>query len=148
MRTGKAKIIGMVREVVGLKKDGSTFSLELAVSEMWMPDGEGDNKKSFVGSCKNIEERKQNEEKIMKAREEAEKANTAKSEFLARMSHELRTPLNAILGFSQLEIMKLKMSGEDEAKNKNIQQIYDSGSHLLELMNEVLDLPRIESGIS
>lgn len=147
LQSGIAKIIGMVREVVGLRKDGSTFPLELAVSEMWMSDGKGDNKKSFVGSCKNIEERKQHEEQIIKAREEAETANRSKSEFLARMSHELRTPLNAILGFSQLELMKTKSSGKDETKEKNIQQIYDSGNHLLDLVNEVLDLSRIESGI-
>ncbi len=149
LQTGNKKIIGMGREVVGLRKNGSTFPMELAVSEMWMPDSKGQNRKTFVGSCKNIEERKQNEEKIVKAREEAEKANRAKSEFLARMSHELRTPLNAILGFSQLEMMRFQSRGDEEAEiqSRNIKMIYDSGNHLLELVNEVLDLSRIESGI-
>ena len=76
------------------------------------------------------------------AREEAEHANQAKSEFLSSMSHELRTPLNAILGFSQL----LELDEEDDTKKKNIKEIVDGGNHLLELINEVLDLAKIESG--
>ncbi|NIR51293.1 MAG: HAMP domain-containing protein [candidate division Zixibacteria bacterium] len=76
---------------------------------------------------------------------EAEKANRAKSEFLSRMSHELRTPLNAVLGFAQiLEIETRKK--QDTSQRASIQQILNGGKHLLELVNEILDLARIESG--
>lgn len=76
------------------------------------------------------------------AREEAERANIAKSEFLSRMSHELRTPLNAILGFGQL----LELSPLSAEDVQSTQQIVKAGRHLLDLINEVLDIARIESG--
>ncbi len=79
---------------------------------------------------------------ITAARDEAERANRAKSEFLSRMSHELRTPLNAILGFGQL----LAMDRADPARAANVREILTAGRHLLELINEVLDLSRIEAG--
>ena len=81
---------------------------------------------------------------LITARNEAESASTAKSEFLSRMSHELRTPLNAILGFSQ--ILQLDSDRMPEIQKGNIQEILDAGHHLLKLINEVLDLARIESG--
>jgi signal transduction histidine kinase/HAMP domain-containing protein len=76
------------------------------------------------------------------AKDEAERANLAKSEFLSRMSHELRTPLNAILGFGQLLELELKVGD----KADNVREILLAGRHLLALINEVLDLARIESG--
>ncbi|MDE3154733.1 MAG: response regulator [Acidobacteriota bacterium] len=76
------------------------------------------------------------------AKEEAESANHAKSDFLSRMSHDLRTPLNAILGFAQL----LELEQQDEASRDHVAQILQAGRHLLGLINEVLDIARIEAG--
>ncbi len=89
-----------------------------------------------------ITERIRVEEELKKARTEAEEANLAKSEFLSRMSHELRTPMNSILGFAQL----LEMGGLNPAQMKGVGHILKSGKHLLELINEVLDISRIEAG--
>jgi len=89
-----------------------------------------------------ITEHKRRDEALSRAKEEAERANCAKSDFLSRMSHELRTPLNAILGFAQLlEMARLKGLHRD-----HVAQILKAGRHLLTLINEVLDISRIESG--
>ncbi len=87
-------------------------------------------------------ERQSAEESIRLAREQAETANRAKSEFLSRMSHELRTPLNAILGFTQL----LELDKPNPSQAESISHISRAGQHLLLLINEVLDIARIESG--
>ena len=76
------------------------------------------------------------------ARESAEAANRSKSEFLSRMSHELRTPLNAVLGFGQL----LELDELEASQRESVEQIIKGGRHLLELINEVLDISRIETG--
>ena len=81
---------------------------------------------------------------LIKARDEAERANQAKSDFLSRMSHELRTPLNAILGFGQM--LEISSSTLSDVQNSNVQDILDAGHHLLKLINELLNLARIESG--
>ena len=91
---------------------------------------------------RDITQRKENEVLLQEGKETADRANRAKSEFLSRMSHELRTPLNAIIGFSQLfEPDKL-----DSDECENLEQILKAGRHLLALINEVLDLSRIEAG--
>jgi CheY-like chemotaxis protein len=89
-----------------------------------------------------ITARKKSEDEVKLARLEAERANLAKSEFLSRMSHDLRTPLNAILGFAQL--LELEEHGPEHADS--VRQILSGGRHLLDLINEVLDITRIESG--
>jgi PAS domain S-box-containing protein len=86
--------------------------------------------------------RKKNEAELKKARDEAEKSNRAKSEFISRMSHELRTPMNSILGFAQL----FSMGTLTETQRKGVDHILNSGKHLLRLINEVLDISKIESG--
>jgi PAS domain S-box-containing protein len=82
------------------------------------------------------------EEALAAAKEEAERANAAKSEFMSRMSHELRTPLNSVLGFAQILQMELESSDDLEL----VDHVYKSGQHLLTLINEVLDISRVESG--
>jgi PAS domain S-box-containing protein len=86
---------------------------------------------------------KEAEERVRKAKNEAEKANNAKSTFLSSMSHELRTPLNAIMGFSQLAIKNTYLSDQ---QRDNAGQIYSAGEHLLRLINDVLDLAQVEAG--
>ncbi|MEI7724917.1 MAG: PAS domain S-box protein [Bacteroidota bacterium] len=105
----------------------------------WDDDG---NPLLMSGTHQDITERKQTENEIRKARNEAEKANHAKSEFLSRMSHELRTPMNSILGFAQL----LNMGELTPKQKKSVNYILSSGKHLLVLIDEVLDISRIESG--
>jgi len=91
-----------------------------------------------LGIALDVTERRRAEE----ARAEADRANRAKSEFLSRMSHELRTPLHAILGFAQL----LEMDALRPKQQESVRQILKAGHHLLQLINEVLDIARIEAG--
>ncbi len=144
---------GRGREVAGRRKDGSVFTLEIAVSELWLG-----GKRYFTGILRDITARKQIEAErdrldqilkeknteLEKARIVADKANLAKSDFLSSMSHELRTPLNAILGFAQL--MEIGAPPPTPAQKRNVDQILKAGWYLLELINEILDLALIESG--
>ena len=137
---GEARIIGIGREVSGRRKDGSVFPMEIAVSEVGM-----DGDRLFTGLVRDITERKKVEQELVAASQAAVAANQAKSEFLSSMSHELRTPLNAIMGYAQLlrDYSEQPLTAEQRA---GIEQILDGGQHLLVLINEVLDLSRIESG--
>jgi PAS domain S-box-containing protein len=144
---------GLGREVMGRRKDGSVFPLEMAASEMWLG-----GKRYFTGMLRDNTARKRVEAEralldqalqdknveLEKARLVAEKANVAKSDFLSSMSHELRTPLNAILGFTQL--MESGSPPPTPSQKKNLDQILKAGWYLLELINEILDLALIESG--
>ncbi len=141
LQTGNAKIIGIGREVIGLRKDGSQFPLELAVSAMWIRET-----LLFSGIVRDITARKRSEDQLLQAKEEAEQANHAKSEFLSRMSHELRTPMNSVLGFAQLLKGDTKNPLADY-QIENVDRIYSAGKHLLRIINEVLDLARIEAGL-
>jgi PAS domain S-box-containing protein len=130
---------GPVRELEAVirRKDGELRTIILSADTIYL----GETKCLLTVSV-DITERKLAEEEIRKARMEAEKANVAKSEFLSRMSHELRTPMNSILGFAQL----LEMGQMNPSQKKGVNHIMRSGKHLLSLINEVLDISRIEAG--
>ena len=124
-------------EVEVLKKDGSLmtglFSADLILIG---------NDLCFLTMMVDITDRIRAEEEIRQARAAAEKADLSKSEFLSRMSHELRTPLNSILGFAQL----LDMAELNPGQKKGVGHIMRSGKHLLKMINEVLEISRIEAG--
>lgn len=122
-------------EFVNRKKDGTFYEENVLVVPIKGHSGEIMN---FVAVKENITE-------LRKARKQAENANRAKSKFLSNMSHELRTPLNAINGFSQLMLKSKKNPLNDKQRNM-AEQIAAAGDHLLQLINEVLDLARIEAG--
>jgi PAS domain S-box-containing protein len=96
----------------------------------------------LLGISEDITERRAAERAADAARTEAERANHAKSDFLSRMSHELRTPLNAVIGFAQL----LQLDPLEDEQRESVEQILKAGRHLLGLINEVLDIARIEAG--
>ncbi|BBI72552.2 hypothetical protein HAALTHF_22170n [Vreelandella aquamarina] len=99
----------------------------------------------LINLYRQMAEREQVTKDLAAARDQAEKANKAKSEFLSSMSHELRTPLNAIIGFAQL-LSKGRRDPLSEKQQRQVGQIEKSGQHLLSLINEVLDLAKIEAG--
>ncbi|WP_307419607.1 sensor histidine kinase [Azospirillum rugosum] len=149
-----SRIIGSDREVLAVRRDGSTFPITLAVSAVRLEGrledeagsrGEEGGQCVFVGVIRDITKRKQQEAELLASKSQAEMANRAKSEFLANMSHELRTPLNAIIGFS--EILDSEFFGKLNDRQKACaKDIHDSGKHLLDIVNAVLDMSKIEAG--
>ena len=124
-----------------VRKDGARFWANVVITPLHDDAGV---LRGFSKVTRDITERRQTEEAVQAARREAEAASAAKSAFLSRTSHELRTPLNAILGFAQL----LELDARDPAPTEQeaVAQILQAGRHLLALIDEVLDIARIESG--
>ena len=136
----------VVVELLNYTKGGTPFWVELSIVPIADERGWYTH---WVSIQRDVTARKESEALLIRAcdeadraRDEAEAANRAKSEFLSRMSHELRTPLNAILGFGQL----LELEEQNENNRESTEQILKAGRHLLELINEVLDISRIETG--
>jgi PAS domain S-box-containing protein len=137
----------------GALQDGTPFDLELPLQtlsgrEIWVralgrARRSGQRVTRVVGAVQEISARKQAELAMRQAKELAERASQAKSDFLSTMSHELRTPMNAILGFGQLLEIELAAGGRQHGF---VQEILKGGQHLLALIDDVLDLARIDSG--
>jgi PAS domain S-box-containing protein len=141
LATGERRIIGIGREVVGRRKDGTTFQLDLAISETTLED-----RRFFTGIVRDVTERTRAAEELLAARDAAEQASQAKSKFLTVMSHELRTPLNAIIGFEDL--LEAEVAGPlTDQQRSHLVRIKAGATQLLDLINQILNLARIESGM-
>ena len=129
----------IVVELLNYRKDGSKFWVELSIVPVTDAAGWYTH---WVSIQRDITGRREIEQALRIARDEAEAANLAKSQFLSRMSHELRTPLNGILGFAQI----LQLDPAAVAHHGIADDLYDAGRRLLALINEVLDISRVEAG--
>ena len=137
---GKYPVIGKIIELAGLHKNGKLIPIELSLS-FW----EKSSEKFFTGIIRDITERKQSEEELIKAKLKAEESDRLKSAFLANMSHEIRTPMNGILGFT--ELLKTPMlTGEEQ--QEYIQVIAISGDRMLNTINDIVNMSQIDSGQS
>jgi PAS domain S-box-containing protein len=136
--TGDKKIIGIGREVVARRKDGSTFPIDLGISETQTSEG-----RMFTGIVRDITARKAIEEKLNLALQAAESSSEAKASFLANMSHEIRTPMSGVIGMAEI-LVETKLSDD---QLEIVQTIRDSGHSLLIIINDILDISKIEAGM-
>jgi PAS domain S-box-containing protein len=128
-------------EIFGRRKDGTEFPAEASISKLRLA-----GETILTVMLHDITERKKVEADLIEAKEKAEYADRAKTEFLANMSHELRTPLNAILGFAEMMTQKTFGPLGDAHYEEYSDNIFASGDHLLSLINEILDISKIEAG--
>lgn len=152
--TAQSTVIGRQRGVFAQKKDGTKLPIEIGITEIIQ-----EGKSIFIGICRDVSARREAEELIEEHRQRlqellierteqarlADQANETKSRFLANMSHELRTPLNAILGISEMLYEEAEEDGEEHLLEP-LNRVNGAGKHLLKLINDILDLSKIEAG--
>jgi len=141
LATGEGPLLGKRIEVEAIRADGSRFPVELAITPT-----EAGGKPRFTAYLRDVTERKRSERDLVAAKEAAEEANRAKSTFMANMSHELRTPLSAIIGYSEMLQEEIEDSGDPSGIADDMGKIESNARHLLGLINDVLDLSKVESG--
>jgi PAS domain S-box-containing protein len=129
-----------VCELTGRKTDGSSFPVSLSLERT-----EGGKDRLFVCLVRDNTAEHLSRQALVEARDAAERANRAKSEFLSNMSHELRTPMNSILGFAQV-LQTDPDNPLSDTQKESVDQIARAGWHLLQLINDVLDLAKVEAG--
>jgi PAS domain S-box-containing protein len=138
--TGEAPVVNKRLELRGLHRNGHEFPIEITITSP-LPRERG---YLFGAFLRDISDRRERDEQLRRAKETAESATHAKSQFLANMSHELRTPLNGVIGYAQILQRDRSL---DAAQREAVDAISKCGSHLLDLINDVLDLSKIEAGI-
>ena len=137
--TGVASLLNDGREIIGQTRNGGLIPLFMTVGKL-------ENSDACCAVVRDITHFKKAEEDLIKARAQAESANALKSDFLAKISHEVRTPLNAIIGFSDLMIEERFGRIDNDRYRGYLRDIRRSGTHVLDLVNDLLDISKIEAG--
>jgi PAS domain S-box-containing protein len=137
---GVASVLNDGREVIGRVREGGLIPLFMTLGRV------GDAGQKFCAVFRDITQWKRAEEELVHSRRQAERANSAKSDFLAKISHEIRTPLSSIIGFAEVMMEERLGPIGNERYRGYLKDIHTSGEHLVSLINDLLDLSKIEAG--
>jgi PAS domain S-box-containing protein len=137
---GVASLLNDGREVIGRVREGGLIPLFMTLGHI------GDNARKFCAVFRDITHWKRAEEELIESKRRAERTSSAKSDFLAKISHEIRTPLNAIIGFAEVMMEERFGPMGNERYREYLKDIHASGEHLISLINDLLDLSKIEAG--